>query len=156
MLLIGGRRGLRIWGEEITRIGEQIESILRESEEVDDQEDEQMGEDEGFCEVPVELKDKRRLREKLWEAKEKLLKRGPKEINLTDEESTTMLHIGYRADPSYNGQVAVEGSNGVIVAASLSNNPADYEALIELIEQTEEKYGRETVGGLSGLWVFFL
>ena len=149
MLLIGGRRGLRIWGEEITRIGEQIESILRESEEVDDQEDEQMGEDEGFCEVPVELKDKRRLREKLREAKEKLLKRGSKEINLTDEESTTMLHIGYRADPSYNGQVAVEGNNGVIVAASLSNNPADYEALIELIEQTEENTGEKPLEVLA-------
>jgi transposase len=129
---------------EITRIGEQIESILRESEEVDDWEDEQMGENEGFCDVPGELKDKRRLREKLREAKEKLLKRGSKEINLTDEESTTMLHIGYRAEPSYNGQVAVEESHGVIVAATFSNNPADYEGLKELVEQTELTKGRQT------------
>jgi transposase len=134
---------------EITRIGEQIESVLRESEEIDDREDEQMGESEGFCDVPVELKDKRRLREKLREAKEKLLKRGSKEINLTDEESSTMLHIGYRADPSYNGQVAVEASNGLIVAATLSNNPADYEALIELIEQTEENTGEKPAEVLS-------
>jgi hypothetical protein len=52
-----------------------------------------------------------------------------------------MLHVGYRADPSYNGQVAVEESHGVIVAATLTNNPADYEALKELVEQTKESTG---------------
>ena len=117
--------------EEIGRIGKQIESILRESEEVDGREDELMGEGESPYEVADELRDKQRLRERLREAKEKLLKKGSKEINLTDEEATTMLHLGYRADPSYNGQVAVEESHGVIVGAALSNNPADDEALKE-------------------------
>jgi hypothetical protein len=87
-----------------------------------------MGEGESPYEVADELRDKHRLRERFREAKEKLLKKGSKEINLTDEEATTMLHVGYQADPSYNGQVAVEESRGVIVAAALSNNPADYEA----------------------------
>jgi len=127
--------------EEIGRIDRQIESILRESEEVDGREDELMGEGESPYEVSDELRDKQRLRERLREAKEKLLKKGSKEINLTDEEATTMLHLGYRADPSYNGQVAVEESHGVIVAATLSNNPADYEALKELVEQTKESTG---------------
>lgn len=102
-----------------------------------------MGEGESSYDVPDELKDKQRLRERLQEAKEKLLRRGSKEINLTDEEATTMLHMGYRADPSYNGQVAVEESHGVIVAATLSNNPADYEGLRELVEQTEENTGEK-------------
>jgi len=127
--------------EEITRIDQQIESILRESEEVDQREDEMMGEGESPYEVPDELRDKERLRERLRGAKEKLLKKGSKEINLTDEEATTMLHLGYRADPSYNGQIAVEERQGVIVAATLSDNPADYEALEELVEQTEENTG---------------
>lgn len=127
--------------EEIGRIGKQIESILRESEEVDGREDEWMGEGENPYEVADELKDKQRLRERLREAKEKLLKKGSKEINLTDEEATTMLYLGYRADPSYNGQVAVEESHGVIVGATLTNNPADYEALKELVEQTQESTG---------------
>lgn len=127
--------------EEITRIDQQIESILRESEEVDQREDEMMGEGESPYEVPDELRDKERLRERLRGAKEKLLKKGSKEINLTDEEATTMLHLGYRADPSYNGQIAVEERQGVIVAVTLSDNPADYEALEELVEQTEENTG---------------
>lgn len=51
-----------------------------------------------------------------------------------------MLHKGYRPEPSYNGQIAVEGS-GVIVAATLTNNPADYEALKGLIEETKTNTG---------------
>ena len=126
---------------ELEVIEREIESILRESEEVDAREDVEMGGSESPYEVPDELRDKERLREKVREAKEKISKKGSKEINLTDEDATTMLHGGYRAEPSYNGQIAVEESNGVIVAATLSDNPADYEALTELVEQTKENTG---------------
>ncbi|MDI6891058.1 MAG: IS1182 family transposase [Thermodesulfovibrionales bacterium] len=123
--------------EEISVIDKQIESILKECEETDSREDEIMGEDKSIYEVTEELKDKQKLKEKLKRAKEKMLMSNSKEINITDDEATTMLHKGYPPEPSYNGQVAVEGSNGVIVAATLTNNPADYEALKELIEETE-------------------
>ncbi len=126
---------------ELEVIEREIESILKESEGVDNREDEQMGEDESPYEVPLELRDREELRERLRRAKERLLVQGSKEINLTDAEATTMLHGGYRAEPSYNGQVAVEESHGVIVAATLSSNPADYEALTELVGQTEENTG---------------
>jgi hypothetical protein len=100
-----------------------------------------MGEERGFDDVPLELREKEGLRERLKRAKEKVLAERLKEINLTDEEATTMLHRGYRAEPSYNGQIAVEGSHGVIVAADLSKNPADYEGLVEMVEQAEENTG---------------
>jgi len=125
--------------EEITIIDKQIESILKECEETDNREDELMGEDKSIYEVTDELKDKQKLKERLQKAKEKVLLSKSKEINLTDEEATTMLHKGYRPEPSYNGQIAVEG-NGLIVAATLTNNPADYEAL-KLVEETEENVG---------------
>ncbi len=127
--------------EDVAIIGEQIESILKECEETDNREDELMGEDKSLYEVNPELKEKQKLKERLQRAKEKLTIRGSKEINLTDEEATTMLHKGYRPEPSYNGQIAVEESNGVIVAATLTNNPADYAALTELIEETETNTG---------------
>jgi transposase len=123
--------------DQITLIDKQIEAILNECEGTDKQEDAVMGEDKSIYEVPDELTGKQRLKERLERAKEKILTRGSKEINLTDEESVSMLHRGFRAEPSYNGQIAVEENNGVIVAATLSNNPADYEALGELIGQTE-------------------
>lgn len=118
-------------------LDKEIESILKECEETDNREDEIMGEDKSVYEVGDELKDKQRLKDRLQKAKEKILAGSSKEINLTDDEATTMLHKAHRADPSYNGQIAVEEDNGVIVAATLSNNPADYEALRGLIKQTE-------------------
>jgi len=127
--------------EEIKIIDKQIESILKECEETDSREDEVMGEDRSIYDVSEELKDRQKLKERLKRAKEKLSKIKSREINLTDEESTTMLHKGYRAEPSYNGQIAVEESAGVIVAATLTDNPADYEALKELVEQTEANTG---------------
>lgn len=127
--------------KEMAAIDNQIETIIRECEEADAREDNLMGENKSCYESSSELKDKQKLKERLKKAKEKLQRDGAKEINLTDEESTTMLHRGYRAEPSYNGQIAVEESNRIIVAASLSNNPADYKALEELTEQVEENTG---------------
>jgi transposase len=134
--------------EEITIIDKQIESILKECDDTDNREDELMGEDKSIYEVTNELKDKQKLKERLQRAKEKVLASNSKEINLTDNEATTMLHKGYRAEPSYNGQIAVDG-NGVIVAATLTNNPADYEALKELVEETETNTGERPSEVLS-------
>jgi transposase len=134
---------------EIKAIEGEMVKILKECEEVDHREDQEWGEGQSPYEGKPELKDKQRLREKLQEAKEKLMGSGLREINLTDGEATTMLHKGYRAEPSYNGQIAVEGSHGVIVAATLSDNPADYEALVELVEQTEENTGDRPVEVLA-------
>ena len=131
------------WDEKMKAIDKEIESILRECEEIDGKEDEAMGEGETLYEVSPGLRDKQTLRERLKRAKERLLIQESREINLSDDEATTMLHKGYRAEPYYNGQIAVEESNGVIVAATLSNNPADYEALVELVEQTEENTGNK-------------
>ena len=127
--------------EELVEIDRQIESILKECDETDKREDEEMGEDKSPYEVCPELKDKKKFRERLQNAKEKLLNRKSKDINLSDDEAVTMLHKGYRPEPSYNGQIAVDGENGVIVAATLTNNPADYDALKELIEDTETNTG---------------
>lgn len=127
--------------KDIAIIDEQIESILKECEDTDRREDEQIGEDKNPYEISSELKEKQKLEERLKTAKERLTIRGSKEINLTDGEATTMLHKGYRPEPSYNGQIAVEEKSGVIVAATLTNNPADYEALVELTEQTEANTG---------------
>ncbi len=135
--------------EDISVIEKQIESILDECSEVDDREDELMGEDRSPYEVSPELKDRQELKGRLQKAKEKLLAKKAKEINLTDEEATTMLHKGYRPKPSYNGQIAVEEKSEIIVAATLTNNPADYEALRELVEETEINTGQMPVEVLA-------
>lgn len=124
--------------KEIKYIDDTVKRMLKESEKVDEQEDREQGADRSIYEVDGHLKDKEERKRRLKAAKEKLDKENKKEINLTDEEATTMLHKRSRAEPSYNGQIAVEEKSGVIVAADLTNNPAEYAELSKLIEQTEE------------------
>ena len=123
--------------DEIHAIENEITVILRESEEMDKREDLEQGERNSVYETPVELKDRQTLKKKLEEAQRKLAESGHKDINLTDTESRTMIHRGFRPVPSYNGQAAVECNSGVIVAADVSDNPADYWGLKTLVEQVE-------------------
>lgn len=129
--------------DEISAIEREIAGILRESEEIDGKEDHEQGEDSSVYEVPKELGDKQKLKEKLEEAKKKLTASGHKDINLTDSDCRTMIHRGFRPMPSYNGQAAVEERSGVIVAAEVSDNPADYWALKTMVEQTIENTGHK-------------
>lgn len=129
--------------KELKRLDKEIEEILRESEEIDTEEDRLLGEDQGLYEIPPELRDKKVLKEKLQRAKEKLQEQQLKQINLTDNDCTTMLHGPQGFKPSYNGQVAVEAGRGIILAANLSTNPADNLALKELIEQVEANSGEK-------------
>jgi transposase len=52
----------------------------------------------------------------------------------------------------YNGQVAVDGAHQIIVAQRLATNPADYGALIPLVDQAKANLGRKLreVSGDSG------
>lgn len=129
--------------EEMASLDQEIESILRECEERDRLEDEEMGEEGNIYDPPEELQDKEKLRKRLREAKEKILKEKRREINLTDPDSTTMLHRHYGPEPSYNGLVAVEKENGLIVAASLTNNPADCTSFQDLLEEVEGNTGEK-------------
>jgi len=134
-------KGLRFLEEDLKNIEERIAKILKESDKADIEEDKQMGETESPYDLIEDLREAQSLREKLRAAKEKLRLTGDKEVNLTDEEAVTMVHRQHKRAPSYNGQIAAEKTNGIIVAATLSNNPADYAAMKELIEQTHENIG---------------
>lgn len=61
--------------------------------------------------------------------------------NFTDGDSRIMPSGGFIA--GYNGQVAVDAANQVIVAQQLSTNPADYAALIPLVDQARANLGRK-------------
>ena len=134
--------------EEIAAIEKEMESLLKECQETDKREDELLGEEESPYEVNPDLRDRQKLKEKLLKAKEKLQEGKAKEVNLTDEEATTMLHKGHQPQPSYNGEIAVE-EHGIIVAATLSSNAADYQALRELTEQVEANTGEIPVSLLA-------
>jgi transposase len=123
--------------QETKAIDNEIERILKECEDIDEQEDREQG-DESIYEIPKHLQDLEKRKEKLKRAHELLKKNNRKDTNLTDEESCTMLHRHFVPEPSYNGQIAVEAESGVIVAADLGNNPSDYWGLKELTEQIKK------------------
>jgi len=119
----------------------EMEKILRETERVDQEEDARYGEEVNPYETPKDLQDAEELMRRLQQAQEKLKSEGKKQINLTDTDAQTMRHSGQVPVPSYNGQIAVEESHGVIVAARMSTNSTDQGSIPELVEQVESHTG---------------
>ena len=62
--------------------------------------------------------------------------------NFTDGDSRIMPSAGGFI-AGYNGQIAVDAAHQIIVAQRLSTNPADYAALIPLVDQAHTTLGRK-------------
>ena len=77
--------------------------------------------------------------------KRKRAKDGPPDKaqrNFTDPDSRIQpSQGGFIA--SFNGQIAVDGAHQVIVAQRLATNPADYSALVPLVDQAKANLGRK-------------
>jgi transposase len=140
---------------------EAIDRILAEAEEVDRVEDELYGTGTGN-EVPEELADAKKRKEKLKEIAKRLKEAGCNKVSSTDEECRVMK-TGDGLRPAYNVQLTVDSENQVIVAADVVNAQADNGQLIGQIEQVVENTGmkpdvvladsgysdQETLGSLS-------
>jgi len=104
--------------KEIAKIRKEIDEILNESIEIDKEEDEKYGNSTPY-EMPKELVNKTKRLEKIKAAKKKLEEEKLTKINVTDNDAKIMKHKGGNKKPSYNGQVAVDNKEQVIVAANL-------------------------------------
>jgi len=119
----------------------EIERILAEAEEVDRQEDELYGTGSGN-EVPEELADARKRKEKLEEIARRLKDAGCNSISSTDPECRVMKTLdGLR--PAYNVQLTVDSAEQVIVAADVVNAQTDNGQLAGQLEQVIENTGME-------------
>lgn len=126
----------------IDKVEEAIDRIFREAEETDRLEDELYGSASGR-EVPPELADAKKRREKLKEIKERLEESDRKNISATDPECRVMKTVsGLR--PSYNVQATVDSANLVIVAADVTDSENDYGQLSGQLAQVEENTGCKT------------
>ena len=74
---------------------------------------------------------------KLQEAMEGLEREKLEKVNVTDPESRLMKDSRKVIRPSYNGQIAVDEKEQVIVAADVSQNATDHAELRSLVEQVE-------------------
>jgi transposase len=124
-----------------------IEQILAEAEEVDRQEDEIYGSASG-SEIPEELVDAKKRKEKLEEISKRLKESGRNNVSATDEECRVMK-TGSGLRPAYNVQITADSAHGVIVAADVTNAENDTGQFQGQMEQVEENTGRRPETGLA-------
>ena len=143
-----------------------VETIMKEAEEVDNQEDREYGDSQGN-ELPKELKklenrkakiedaikelqeEKARLKEEVLSKKGedgKLSKKEEekiekKKINLTDPEARYMKEREGCIKTNYNGQASVDEANQFILANDVTDECNDKKQLISILEKTEENVG---------------
>jgi transposase len=135
--------------KDMKAVEKEISRLIEESERVDMEEDQKYGDSTPY-EMPPELRDPAKRREKLRMIKKKLDDLGAakkrlgeektKTTNLTDPDARLMkTHDGFR--PAYNCQAAVDAKCQVVVAASVVGDENDCNQLVPMIEQVEENTG---------------
>jgi transposase len=116
------------------KLDEEIEQMLKEADEVDAQEDEEYGETKDGTEVPDHLKTAKGRKETIDKLLKELKEKNIKLMSLTDKDSRLIKSKG-RYELSYNGQCATE--NQVILAYDLSNQEADTDQLVPMVDELE-------------------
>jgi len=90
-------------------------------------------------EIAAELRKKEYRLKKLQEAKEVLKREKLEKVNVTEPDSRLMKDSRGVIQPSYNGQIAVDDKERVIVAADVSQNATDHAEFKPMVEQVERK-----------------
>jgi IS5 family transposase len=119
------------------RIEKEIKRWLEKAEAIDRQEDALYGADKTGDELPEDIRDPEKRIKKLKELKQKLDAGGGEKINKTDPDAVFMKTTN-GIKTSYNAQAAVDAEHQVIVAAEVTDDAADAEQLLPMVEQTEE------------------
>jgi len=126
--------------KEIERIKEQMREMIQASAKIDKLEDEIYPDGDG-SKIAEELRKKKYRLRKLQEAREILERENLEKVNVTDPESRLMKGSRKVIQPSYNGQIAVDDKEQVIVAADVSQNATDHTEFKPLVDQVERNLG---------------
>ncbi|MBU7029743.1 MAG: IS1182 family transposase [Theionarchaea archaeon] len=127
--------------KEIEELKKEVKTILKEAEEIDRREDALYGDKnpytgEGKVSPLLKKIEKLAKLEKLHEMVEEKEK-----INTTDSDANIMQFSDKTKKPAYNGQIAVDGKENVIVACRLTDEATDHYQLKPLAEATKENVG---------------
>jgi transposase len=118
------------------RFEKEINRLLDQADTVDDCEDQHYGVDQSGDELPESIRNQNERISKLKQLQQKLAESEKEKINTTDADAVFMK-TSNGIKTSYNGQAAVDQEHQVIVAADVTNQPADVEQLIPMIDQAE-------------------
>ena len=88
-------------------------------------------------EIPEASRNQKERISKLKELQKKLKKSGEEKINKTDPDAAFMKSTN-GIKTSYNAQATVEQDNQVIIAADVTNQAADVDQLLPMVDQTEQ------------------
>ncbi len=150
------------------KLRQEIRKIVRLAQATDKAEDEQFGPDFRGDELPEELRSRKARLAKIKEAMKRLEKkqdeedsdsgrgtgdRGPKlkrangvppdkaQTNFTDPESAIMKTASKSFEQCYNGQIAVDAKEKIVVAADVTACAADVDQLVPMVEAAERNTG---------------
>ena len=128
--------------KEIEKVKEEIDRLLIRAKEVDETEDLLYGKDNDGSGIPEEIKDSEYRLKRLEEARKQLEEEKLKKINVTDPDARLMQDSKKVIQPGYNGQIAVDAKEQIIVAADITQEATDHHQLEPMVEQTEENLGQ--------------
>ena len=126
--------------KEIERIEEQVRQMIDTSTRIDEIEEQWYPDGDG-SEIAGELRRKEYRLKRLQEAKGLLEREKLNRVNITDPESRLMQDSRRVIQPSYNGQIAVDDKEQVIVATDISQNTTDHHEFRPMLEQVEQNLG---------------
>lgn len=122
----------------LNKIDKRIDKIISECDEADDREDG----DSSHVKMGEELKDQKTLKEKVEEiAKE--LEEGEKTSKNTTDPECTRVRSAHGVHAGYNGQVVVDGENGLIVNTDVVSENNDLNQFEDQINQANETMGKK-------------
>ncbi|MFC1895127.1 IS1182 family transposase, partial [Thermodesulfobacteriota bacterium] len=123
------------------RIEREIARWMEQAEAVDEQEDQNYGSGKTGDEIPEDIRDRQKRVEKLKELKEQLEQSGRDKINRTDVDAVFMkTNDGIQT--AYNAQAAVDAAQQVIIAADVTDEAADAQQLLPMIDQAQENLSK--------------
>lgn len=117
-----------------------IEAALEKARLIDEEEDREYGVDKRGDELPEELRDPIKRREKLRQIKEEMAKSGKRIINETDHAARLMKTSGGFL-LGYNCQAVVDTESQLILSANVCAECHDQHQLKTNIEELKEAYG---------------
>lgn len=137
--------------EQEKQLTDEIESLIRQAEQCDAEEDREYKERTGY-EIPDDLKFKETRLKKIKAARESLEKREKelnpgkpidekKQISFADHDARIMGKNG-QFDYSYNAQISVDEDNQIIVGQHVSQNATDHKEVSPAIDEIQENTGQ--------------
>lgn len=126
--------------KEIECIKEQVRRMIEASAQIDEIEEKSYPDGDG-SEITKGLRKREHRLKKLQEAREILEREKLEKVNITDPDSRLMQDSRKMIQPSYNGQIAVDAKEQVIVAAEVSQNTTDHHEFRRMVERVEQNLG---------------